>query len=83
MATVAVAALALGELAASKLVQVPGRLTFAQELFNQMHYGATATTAALAIVQLMPAIVAWLILGQWWSGIARRSIQRGESPMRQ
>ena len=78
----AVAALALGELAASKLVQVPGRQTFAQELFNQMHYGATATTAALAIVQLMPAIAAWLILGQWWSGVLRRSIQRAESPIR-
>ena len=46
------AALALGELAASKLVQVPGRQTFAQELFMQMHYAATSTTAALALVQL-------------------------------
>jgi ABC-type spermidine/putrescine transport system permease subunit II len=60
---VAVTALALGELAASKLVQVPGRQTFAQELFNQMHYGATATTAALAIVQLALALAVWAPFG--------------------
>lgn len=48
---VVVTALALGELSTSKLVQVPGRQTFAQELFNQMHYGVTTTTAALALVQ--------------------------------
>jgi len=52
LAVVAVTAVALGELSASKLVQVPGRQTFVQELFNQMHYAATATTAALALVQL-------------------------------
>jgi ABC-type Fe3+ transport system permease subunit len=64
IAVIAVTALALGELAASKLVQVPGRQTFAQELFNQMHYAATTTTAALALVQLGLAIgigslIAW------------------------
>ena len=57
VAAVAVTALALGELAASKIVQVPDRLTFAQELFAQMHYAATATTAALALVQLALALV--------------------------
>jgi iron(III) transport system permease protein len=62
-AAIAVAALALGELAASKIVQVPGRQTFAQELFAQMHYAATATTAALALIQLSLAIAAWAILG--------------------
>lgn len=62
IATVAVAALALGELAASKLVQVPGRQTFAQELFMQMHYAAGATTAALALVLLtIVAVVAALL----------------------
>jgi iron(III) transport system permease protein len=54
IAVIAVTALALGELAASKIVQVPGRQTFAQELFNQMHYSATATTASLALVLLVP-----------------------------
>ncbi|MBO0699387.1 MAG: ABC transporter permease subunit, partial [Zavarzinella sp.] len=57
LATVAVTALALGELGTSKLVQVPGRQTFAQELFNQMHYAATATTAALALLQLALALL--------------------------
>jgi iron(III) transport system permease protein len=56
LAAVAVTALALGELGASKLVQVPGRQTFVQELFNQMHYAATATTAALALLQLAVAL---------------------------
>jgi iron(III) transport system permease protein len=78
-ATVAVSALALGELAASKLVQVPGRQTFAHELFNQMHYGATATTAALAIVQLLPAIAACFVLGRWLDPREGESIKRRES----
>jgi ABC-type spermidine/putrescine transport system permease subunit II len=72
-AVVAVAALALGELAASKLVQVPGRLTFAQELFSQMHYGSTATTAALALVQLAPPVLAWAVVAGW---AARRTRAR-------
>lgn len=63
-AVIAVAALSMGELAASKIVQVPGRSTFAQELFAQMHYGSTATTAALALVQLLPAVVAWWIVAR-------------------
>jgi ABC-type Fe3+ transport system permease subunit len=67
IATVAVTALALGELAATKLVQVPGRQTFAQELFNQMHYGSTATTAALALVQLALAAGAAAALGLVWT----------------
>ena len=67
VAAVAVAALALGELAASKIVQVPGRSTFAQELFKQMHYAATATTAALALVQLALAVLAWGLLATVWN----------------
>src|SRR5262245_2165214 len=58
VAAVAVTALALGELAASKIVQVPGRQTFAQELFMQMHYAATSTTAALALLQLVVTLAA-------------------------
>jgi iron(III) transport system permease protein len=65
-AAVAVTALALGELAASKLVQVPGRQTFAQELFAQMHYAATATTAALGLVQLTLALGAWAVVAAAW-----------------
>jgi ABC-type Fe3+ transport system permease subunit len=64
VAVIAVAALSMGELAASKIVQVPGRSTFAQELFAQMHYGSTVTTAALALVQLIPSVLAWCIVAR-------------------
>jgi ABC-type Fe3+ transport system permease subunit len=63
IAAIAVAALALGELATSKIVQVPNRPTFVQELFSQMHYGATATTAALALVLIAPAGMAGIVIG--------------------
>jgi iron(III) transport system permease protein len=66
VAALAVTALSLGELAASKIVQVPGRSTFAQELFAQMHYAATATTAALALVQLTLALAMWIALAVVW-----------------
>lgn len=66
VAALVVTALAIGELAASKLVQVPGRSTFAQELFAQMHYAATATTAALALVQLAFAVALWGVLAAVW-----------------
>jgi iron(III) transport system permease protein len=51
-AAVAVAALALGEVSASKLVAPPGAESFIQRLFAQMHYGAESTVAALALVQV-------------------------------
>ncbi len=62
LAIIAVTALALGELSTSKLVQVPGRQTFAQELFKEMHYGVTTTTAALALVELGMVGVIGLLL---------------------
>jgi hypothetical protein len=34
-----------------------------QELFNQMHYAATVTTASLALVQLALAMAAWAAIG--------------------
>jgi iron(III) transport system permease protein len=49
--------LALGELSAGKMVEVPGRWTFAQELFQQMHYGTPATVAALCLMQLGLTVV--------------------------
>jgi iron(III) transport system permease protein len=70
---VAVTALALGELAASKLVQVPGRQTFAQELFMQMHYAATSTTAALALLQLALTLLAGGLVGWCVRHALRRS----------
>jgi len=63
IAAISVTALALGELATSKIVQVPDRPTFVQELFSQMHYGATATTAALALVLVAPVGIAGIMIG--------------------
>lgn len=51
-AAVAVTALSLGEVSAGKLVAPPGYKGYILELFAQMHYGAEATVAALALVQL-------------------------------
>ena len=51
-AAAAVAILSLGEVVSSKLVQPPGRQSFAQELFNAMHYGADATVAAMCLIQI-------------------------------
>jgi iron(III) transport system permease protein len=47
-----VALLALGEVSASKLVNPPARRAFILDLFNQMHYGAEAGVAALALAQI-------------------------------
>jgi iron(III) transport system permease protein len=61
-AAVVVGALSLGEVVAGKLVQPPGRQSFAQELFNAMHYGADATVAAMCLLQLVVTALAVLIL---------------------
>jgi iron(III) transport system permease protein len=55
-AALAVAALALGELSASKLVETPGSETFAHVVFDRMHYGVTNDVAALCLV-LFGAII--------------------------
>jgi iron(III) transport system permease protein len=57
-AAVAVGVLALGEVVVSKLVQPPGRQSFAQQLFNAMHYGADATVAAMSLLQVAAVTVA-------------------------
>jgi iron(III) transport system permease protein len=49
----AVMVLSLGELSAGKLVATPGSRTFAQEVFDQMHYGVTNDLAALCLVLLL------------------------------
>ena len=58
-AAAAVAVLGLGEVIAGKLVQPPGRESFAQELFNAMHYGADATVAAMSLMQIAVVALAW------------------------
>ncbi len=53
---VAVTALSLGEVSASKVVNPPSRSAFVLRLFDQMHYGAETTVAALALMPLVPAL---------------------------
>jgi iron(III) transport system permease protein len=50
IAALAITALALGEISASKLVETPGSETFAQVVFDRMHYGVTNDVAALCLV---------------------------------
>ncbi len=62
-AAVAVAALALGEVSAGKLVNPPFRSAYILRLFDQMHYGADSTVAALCLVQIVStATIAAVIL---------------------
>ena len=61
-AAAAAAALGVGEVVATKLVEPPGRQSFAQELFNAMHYGADATVAAMALFQLAATTAAAALL---------------------
>lgn len=56
-ASMAVAGLALGEVSASKLVAPPGWRMFILDLFDQMHYGAEPTVAAMALVQVLVVAV--------------------------
>jgi iron(III) transport system permease protein len=64
-AALAVAALALGEVSASKLVNPPFRTAYVLRLFDLMHYGAESTVAALCLLQLaattlLASAVVWL-----------------------
>jgi iron(III) transport system permease protein len=52
LAGLAVAVLSLGELSASKLVEPAGQMTFAHEVFTQMHYGVTNDVPALCLILL-------------------------------
>jgi iron(III) transport system permease protein len=60
-AALAGTALALGEISASKLVETPGSETFAQVVFDRMHYGVTNDVAALCLVLLGIVLVAGLL----------------------
>lgn len=63
-ALLAVTALSLGELSASKLVETPAGQTFAHEIFTQMHYGVTNHLAAMCLWLLI--LVA--VVGLAWMG---------------
>jgi iron(III) transport system permease protein len=62
-----VAALSLGEISASKLVETPGSETFAHVVFDRMHYGVTNDVAALCLV-LLGAV---LLVGGVGGGIVK------------
>lgn len=62
LAAFAVAVLALGELGAGKLVETPGSVTFAHELFSQMHYGTGRDVASLCLLLLIPVLVGGVIV---------------------
>ena len=61
LAIAAVGLLSLGEVVATKLVQPPGRRSFAGDLFDAMHYGADATVAAMCLLQI--AVMAVVVGG--------------------
>ena len=56
-AVIAVGALGAAEVVAVKLVQPPGRQSFAEDVFNAMHYGADTTVAAMCLLQITVAVV--------------------------
>ncbi len=58
---VLVAALSLGEVAASTRVETPGWQSFAQLLFDRMHYGVTNVVAALSLLLLAAIIIVVVI----------------------
>jgi iron(III) transport system permease protein len=63
LAALAVAVLSLGELGAGKLVETPGSVTFAHELFSQMHYGTGRDVASLCLLLLLPVIIGGVGVG--------------------
>ena len=72
-AVVAVAILALGELAASKLLETPGSVTFAHQVFTLMHYGLSNDLAAHCLLMLAVVILGTLA---WKLATLRSNFQR-------
>jgi iron(III) transport system permease protein len=67
-AVVGVTILALGELGASKLLETPGSITFAHEVFTLMHYGLSNDLAAHCLLLLLAVSAATLL----WTFVAAR-----------
>jgi iron(III) transport system permease protein len=55
-------ALAAGELGATLLVAPPGQATLTMRVFNLLHYGATESVAALALMVTATALVTGAIV---------------------
>jgi ABC-type Fe3+ transport system permease subunit len=72
-AWVAAFALAVGELAASKVVLPPGIQTISAELFGLLHYGADDQVAAIcltlaAAIAIPSVLLAYIIGRSFWAG---------------
>ena len=74
LAVLAVTALSIGELSASKLVETPGGQTLAHEVFTQMHYGVTNHLAAMCLLLLATVAGVGVLasIGMSLSGFAQR-----------
>lgn len=73
-AVIAVGALGAAEVVAVKLVQPPGRQSFAEDVFNAMHYGADTTVAAMCLLQITVAVV---VCGIFMTRFGGRLVGRG------
>ena len=63
-----VAALSLGEVAASTRVETPGWESFAKLLFDRMHYGVDNNVAALSVLLLGAIVLLAIISALTWRG---------------
>jgi ABC-type Fe3+ transport system permease subunit len=72
-ATLGVAILALGELGASKILETPGSITFAHEVFTLMHYGLSNDLAAHCLLLLAAVTLGTLLwrLASSWTKLER------------
>jgi iron(III) transport system permease protein len=80
VAAVAVAALALGEVSAGKVVAPPGYRAFVLDLFAQMHYGTDATVCGLCLLQLAATATGLTAARIVWLSTSRRTTRTAPSP---
>ncbi|MFQ5411798.1 MAG: hypothetical protein ACE5EC_05855 [Phycisphaerae bacterium] len=82
----AVACMALSEIAASGLVQPPqwGYGSIAVHLDSEMHYGRRASTVALSLLMMLPALLAAVALPLMtrWPTLRRGGMAKCDSPAR-
>jgi ABC-type Fe3+ transport system permease subunit len=74
----AVTVLSLGELGAGKLVATPGSMTFAQEVFVQMHNGVSNDLAAICLILLAMVACGGALFAvvNWWLRAWGRGLDR-------
>jgi iron(III) transport system permease protein len=72
-AVLGVAILALGELGASKILETPGSITFAHQVFTLMHYGLSNDLAAHCLLLLIAISLGTLL---WRAILSRTQLER-------